>query len=68
MEQVILKNPTEAAVYEVARRNGMFTMKEDAMLKMFQGKIPFEEVNTLGGELVVDEPEQEVVQSAEPKP
>jgi type IV pilus assembly protein PilB len=68
MEEVILKNPTEAAVFTVARRNGMFTMKEDAMLKMFQGKIPFEEVNTLGGELVVDELEQEVVQSAEPKP
>jgi type IV pilus assembly protein PilB len=55
LEQVILKNPVEDAIYEVARKNGMLTMKEDAIVKMFEGKIPFEEVNTLGGELVLDD-------------
>jgi type IV pilus assembly protein PilB len=55
MEQVILKNPVEDAIYEVARKGGMLSMKEDAILKMMQGKIPFEEVNTLGGEMVLDE-------------
>ena len=55
MEQVLLKNPVEDAIYEVARKGGMLTMKEDAILKMMQGKIPFEEVNTLGGEMVLDE-------------
>jgi type IV pilus assembly protein PilB len=44
MQEVILKNPTEGAIYEVARKNGMLTMKEDAMLKSIQGIIPFREV------------------------
>jgi len=47
MEQVILKNPIESAIYDVARKQGMFTMKEDAIIKAMQKKIPFEEVNKL---------------------
>lgn len=47
MEHIILKNPTEQAVYEQARKNGMFTMKDDALLKSFQGLVPFEEVNNV---------------------
>jgi hypothetical protein len=33
----------------------MFTMREDAIMKALAGEIPFEEVNTLGGELLSDE-------------
>ena len=44
MQAVILKNPTEGAIYEVARKKGMLTMKEDAMLKSIEGIIPFSEV------------------------
>ena len=47
IEGIILKNPTEPALYEAARSKGMLTMKEDAILKAFQKVIPFEEVNTL---------------------
>ena len=47
MEAVILKNPTEQEMWKVARKNGMLTMKEDALLKAFERLIPFEEVNTL---------------------
>jgi type IV pilus assembly protein PilB len=47
LEHIILKNPTEQAVYEQARKNGMFTMKDDALLKSFQGHVPFEEVNNV---------------------
>lgn len=47
LESVILKNPTEAELYRVARSKGMLTMKEDAIIKAFQRVIPFEEVNTL---------------------
>jgi type IV pilus assembly protein PilB len=47
MEQVILKNPTEPELYKVARSRGMFTMKEDAILKAFGKHVPFEEINTL---------------------
>ncbi|MDB5244422.1 MAG: ral secretion pathway protein [Parcubacteria group bacterium] len=51
LEQAVLKNPVEENIYEVARSGGMLTMREDAILKAAEGLIPFEEVNTLGGEL-----------------
>jgi type IV pilus assembly protein PilB len=47
IEDAILKNPTEPAILKIARQNGMLSMKEDAILKSFQGIVPFEEVNTL---------------------
>ncbi len=47
MEEIILASPTELAVYEQARRAGMLTMKEDAILKAFDGLVPFDEVGTL---------------------
>ena len=48
LERVILNNPVEDAIFDVAREQGMITMKEDAIIKMLEGTIPFEEVNTLG--------------------
>jgi type IV pilus assembly protein PilB len=47
IEQVILKNPIESAVYDVARKKGMITMKEDAIIKAMKGEIPFESINEL---------------------
>ena len=47
LEQIILKSPTEQEIWKSARKKGMLTMKEDALLKAFDRKIPFEEVNTL---------------------
>lgn len=47
IEHVILTNPVEQAVYEVARKKGMLTMKDDALLKAFAGVVPFEEVNNI---------------------
>ncbi|MCC7160535.1 type II/IV secretion system protein [Candidatus Nomurabacteria bacterium] len=44
MQAVILKDPTNAAIYKLARSKGMLTMKEDAMFKSVQGVIPFTEV------------------------
>ena len=58
LERVILAHPVGEEIYKVARKEGMFTMKEDAIIKMLNGVIPFEEVNTLGGELL-DEQGQE---------
>ncbi len=63
LENVILTHPIEDEIYKVARREGMFTMKEDAIIKMLEGTIPFEEINTLGGDLLEGEPaEKEVKQ------
>jgi len=47
IEKVLLSNPTEIEIAKVARTQGMLSMKEDAILKAFEGTIPWEEVNTL---------------------
>lgn len=47
IENVILKSPTELDISKLLRQKGMLTLKEDAMIKAFQRKIPFEEVNKL---------------------
>ena len=55
LEHVVLTNPTEEAVYAAARQRGMFTMREDAIMKALAGQIPFEEVNALGGQVILEE-------------
>lgn len=50
LQEVILKNPVNSAIYEVARKNGMLTMKEDAMLKAVDGVIPFMEAYNFNSE------------------
>jgi len=57
IEQVILREPVEERIYAAARASGMLTMREDAIVKALNGEIPFEEVNTLGGELFPQEEE-----------
>jgi type IV pilus assembly protein PilB len=47
IEKVILTNPVESEIYKAVRNKGMLTMKEDAIIKAFQKKIPFEEINNL---------------------
>lgn len=61
IEQIILTNPTEPAVREAARKQGMLTMREDALIKSMRKEVPFEEVNTLGG--VIDSVEEEGVEA-----
>ena len=58
LEHVVLTSPVEEAVYKAARDKGMLTMREDAIIKALAGEIPFEEVNTLGGELFPEEEEK----------
>jgi type IV pilus assembly protein PilB len=47
IEQLILTKPGEDALYDYARKQGMLTMKDDAILKCMKGLIPWDEVNTL---------------------
>ncbi|MFH1454964.1 MAG: GspE/PulE family protein [bacterium] len=47
IEQVILRNPIESEVYKVARKNGLVTIKEDAIIKALQKLIPYNEINEL---------------------
>lgn len=44
IERVILSDPTEQAIYKVARSKGMLLMKEDAIFKALDGKVPWREV------------------------
>ena len=53
LERTILNNPTEEAIFDIARAQGMLTMKEDAIIKMLTGAIPFEELNALGADIVI---------------
>jgi type II secretory ATPase GspE/PulE/Tfp pilus assembly ATPase PilB-like protein len=55
MEQTILESSDETVTYKRAREDGMLTMKEDAIIKALKGEIPFEEINTLGGEVLEEE-------------
>ena len=55
IEKVILTSPVEAEIFKIARKGGMLTMKEDAIIKSSQKQIPFREVNTLGGSLLDEE-------------
>lgn len=55
LERAILEHPIEDELFKVARAQGMFTMREDAIIKMLRGSIPFEEVNTLADDSLDEE-------------
>lgn len=47
VENLILTNPIESAIFKSLRKNGMLTMKEDGIIKAMNKIIPFEEVINL---------------------
>lgn len=47
IEEAILRSKGEEEIKKIARKNGMVTLKEDAMLKCMDGKIPFIELAEL---------------------
>lgn len=55
LERAILAGRPEDELYGIVRSQGMFTMKEDAIIKCAQGLVPLEEVNALGGEFEVSD-------------
>ncbi|MDD5433433.1 MAG: GspE/PulE family protein [Candidatus Pacebacteria bacterium] len=44
LSEIIIKNPTEKAVIQEARRQGMATMEEDGIIKVLQGITSLQEV------------------------
>lgn len=44
MQNIILRNPIESEIYRAARSKGYLSMREDAILKCAEGKIPLQEV------------------------
>ncbi|MBU1557656.1 GspE/PulE family protein [Patescibacteria group bacterium] len=47
IEDAILNNPNNTNLDKIVRSQGVLTMKEDAIIKAFDKKIPFEEVGKL---------------------
>ncbi len=47
LQDIILKDPTENAIYDYVRSKGMLTMKEQAILKSLKGVIPWSEISML---------------------
>jgi type IV pilus assembly protein PilB len=59
IEKLILKGATEDDIQQVARKRGFISMHEDALIKALDHVIPFEEVSTLSGSLLVSEEAEE---------
>jgi type IV pilus assembly protein PilB len=55
LERIILENPVESKLWTSARQNGMYTMREDAIMKALQKQVPYSEVNNLGTLLLAEE-------------
>ncbi len=47
IEKIVLDNPVESKIWTAARSQGMLTMREDAILKAMDKKIPYSEVSSL---------------------
>jgi type IV pilus assembly protein PilB len=47
IERAILTTPTEPDIYKMARSKGFITLREDALIKSMQGRVPFHEVHNL---------------------
>ena len=67
LERAILAGKPEDEMFSIVRKNGMITMKEDAIIKSSQGLVPFEEVNTLGGQFDLDDAAAPAAPAPEPE-
>jgi type IV pilus assembly protein PilB len=47
LQETILTKPTENAIFDIVRKQGMITMKEDALVKCSEGIVPLSEVYRL---------------------
>jgi len=58
IEHLVLENPVDSQLWAAARKSGMLTMREDAILKAFDKKIPFSEMDALATYMQESEPEE----------
>lgn len=54
IQSLILQNASEDQVFQIARKNGFMTMKEDAIIKALEHVIPIEEMNAFGSQIAQD--------------
>jgi type IV pilus assembly protein PilB len=57
IERIVLDNPVDSKLWAAARKQGMLTMREDALTKAFDKKTPFSEVNSLSTLLLAGDDE-----------
>ena len=58
IERIVLDNPVDSKIWTAARKQGMLTMREDALLKAFDKKVPLSEVDTLSSLLLAGDEEE----------
>lgn len=68
IQEMILKNASEEAVYDEARKHGFMSMKEDAIIKALDHVIPFEEMNAFGTKVGLEEAVAEVEEAVDNPP
>ncbi len=59
IEKIVLKNPVESSLWIAARSEGMLTMREDAVQKAAEKKVPFSEINNLSSLMLANDVETE---------
>jgi type II secretory ATPase GspE/PulE/Tfp pilus assembly ATPase PilB-like protein len=55
VRQVILEGADESTLYKIVRGRGMFSLKEDTIIKAMKKIVPFEEIAQIGGVLNLDD-------------
>jgi len=65
LEQAILSGNDDIKIRSIARAKGMLSMKEDAIIKAINRLIPFEEVNTVTGDVGENTSEEEKPETGE---
>ncbi len=55
IEKIVLKNPVESSLWVAARSEGMLTMREDAIQKAVDKKVPFSEINNLSSLMLAND-------------
>ena len=68
MQSLILKNASEEEIYKYARRKGFTTLKEDAIIKMLEHTIPYEEMSVFGTKVGMENVVEELEQSVDNSP
>ena len=65
MQNLILKNASEEEIYRYARKNGFMTLKEDAIIKMLEHTIPYEEMSVFGTKVGIENVVEEIEQNVD---
>jgi type II secretory ATPase GspE/PulE/Tfp pilus assembly ATPase PilB-like protein len=66
IERITLTDPVDSKIWDAARAQGMLTMREDAIMKAFDKKIPFSEVSGLSSMMLEDVDESNAAAPANP--